>query len=170
MASNGAYRVTAGDKVLEISRTADGGYALNGEVLDVASVSRRGDMISCKFGNKIYDIYLVKNDESSYEIWLNHLIIPVKIEDPLAQLLAKFTKRAHSEDKFEIRAPMPGLITSIRVKVGDTIKKETPVATLEAMKMENEIRSPIDGTIKKIEVEKGARVEKGQRLITIESK
>lgn len=67
-----------------------------------------------------------------------------------------------------IKAPMPGLVKSIFVKVGDKVTKTTQVLILEAMKMENSIHSPSDGTVASIKTEIGNNVEKNQLLIELE--
>jgi biotin carboxyl carrier protein len=64
-----------------------------------------------------------------------------------------------------IKAPMPGLIIDLKVKVGDEVKQNDPLLILEAMKMENIIKSPGDGMVKNVKVKKGESVEKGQVLI-----
>lgn len=67
-----------------------------------------------------------------------------------------------------IKAPMPGLILEINVKVGQEVKENDNLLILEAMKMENSFSSPRDGIIKSIAVEKGDAVDKGQLLIEFE--
>ncbi len=66
-----------------------------------------------------------------------------------------------------IKAPMPGLVKSIFVKVGDEVTKTTQVLILEAMKMENSIQSPGNGIIATIKTEVGKNVEKNQILIEL---
>jgi biotin carboxyl carrier protein len=68
----------------------------------------------------------------------------------------------------EIKAPMPGLVVSIEVEKGQSIKTGDAVLILEAMKMENVIKSPIDGVIKSIKAEKSATVDKNTVLIEFE--
>ncbi|HEX3386534.1 MAG TPA: acetyl-CoA carboxylase biotin carboxyl carrier protein subunit, partial [Mucilaginibacter sp.] len=65
----------------------------------------------------------------------------------------------------EVKAPMPGLVLKISVKVGDVVKKGDNLFVLEAMKMENIIKSPADVTIRTIRIKPGDKVEKGQVLI-----
>lgn len=67
-----------------------------------------------------------------------------------------------------IKAPMPGLMIDIRVKVGDSVKPGQVVAVMEAMKMENDLPSALSGTVKEICVQKGAQVSTGDVLIVIE--
>ena len=63
---------------------------------------------------------------------------------------------------------MPGLVLSIMVEPGDSVKKGEGVMVLEAMKMENIIRTPADGIVKSIDVKKSDAVEKNQVLIKFE--
>jgi propionyl-CoA carboxylase alpha chain len=45
-------------------------------------------------------------------------------------------------------APMPGLLTRLEVKPGDTVEAGQPIAVIEAMKMENILRAPKATTVK----------------------
>lgn len=67
----------------------------------------------------------------------------------------------------KVPAPMPGLLKSISVQVGQSVKKGDPLFVLEAMKMENVIKSPIAGTLLSIPTESGKAIEKGSVLCTI---
>jgi biotin carboxyl carrier protein len=68
----------------------------------------------------------------------------------------------------QVRALMPGRVTSILVKQQEQIKEGTPLLILEAMKMQNEIISPADGKVKTIFVHEGETVKKDSVLIAIE--
>ena len=67
----------------------------------------------------------------------------------------------------QVKAPLPGVVLSIPVKVGDTVKASDTVVILEAMKMENEIVAPEDGTVATVNVNEGASVEAGSVLATL---
>lgn len=67
----------------------------------------------------------------------------------------------------KITAPLPGTITEIKVKVGDTVKDGDTVVVLEAMKMQNNIEAEGNGTVTAILVNKGDTVMEGDALITI---
>lgn len=67
-----------------------------------------------------------------------------------------------------LRAPMPGLIVQLRVKVGDTIAAGDGLVVMEAMKMENELRAQAAGTVRAVHVSVGAAVEKGALLVELE--
>ena len=64
-----------------------------------------------------------------------------------------------------LKAPMPGMVRSVSVSVGDKVEKNTQVIVLEAMKMENSITAGFAGIIVKIHVEVGMSVEKSMPLM-----
>ncbi|MDD7251789.1 MAG: biotin/lipoyl-binding protein [Prevotellaceae bacterium] len=66
-----------------------------------------------------------------------------------------------------VKAPLPGIINDIKVKVGDQVKAGQTVVILEAMKMENEITAETAGTVTSIAVNKGDNVMEGAVLVTI---
>jgi biotin carboxyl carrier protein len=67
----------------------------------------------------------------------------------------------------KITSPMPGSIIDIKVSVGDSVKKGTVIAILEAMKMENELLAPQDATVASINVTKGQQVNSGDLIMTL---
>lgn len=69
---------------------------------------------------------------------------------------------------YSVEAPLPGVVMSIPVKVGDAVKASDTVCVLEAMKMENAIHAGHDGTVASIAVSTGDSVLQGAVLITIE--
>jgi len=64
-------------------------------------------------------------------------------------------------------APIPGLILDVKVKVGDTVTAGQTVATMEAMKMENNIVTNDGGTVEEIRVQKGAEVATGDVIMMV---
>ena len=66
-----------------------------------------------------------------------------------------------------VKAPLPGTINSINVKVGDTVAVGQVVIVLEAMKMQNNIEAEYAGTITSITVNPGDSVMEGAVLLTI---
>ena len=64
-------------------------------------------------------------------------------------------------------SPLPGVIVSINVNVGDKVSIGQEVAVLEAMKMENSIESEFEGTVTAIHISQGESVLEGGDIITI---
>ncbi len=68
---------------------------------------------------------------------------------------------------FTLRAPIPGRVVKVPVKVGGTVKVGDTLLVLEAMKMENELRAPRPGVVSAIHAAEGTTVETGQDLISV---
>jgi biotin carboxyl carrier protein len=67
-----------------------------------------------------------------------------------------------------IYPPMPGKITELRIKVGDSVKVGDTICILEAMKMFNELKSGASGTVKEVTIEVGSMVTPDDLLVLIE--
>jgi len=65
-------------------------------------------------------------------------------------------------------APMPGLLTRLDVKPGDTVEPGQPVAVMEAMKMENILRAPKTATVKATPATAGDSVAVDQVIVEFE--
>jgi len=68
-----------------------------------------------------------------------------------------------------VASPMPGIIKSVDVDVGDKVNEGDTLCILEAMKMENPIVAPASGKISEVNVSSGQSVKRGDMLIVIET-
>ena len=68
-----------------------------------------------------------------------------------------------------LNAPLPGVIVSIDVQAGQTVKSGQQICMLEAMKMENVIRSDRDDVIAQVNVNAGDLVKHNQPLFTFQA-
>ncbi|NJN54151.1 MAG: biotin/lipoyl-binding protein [Anaerolineae bacterium] len=109
-------------------------------------------------------------DERPYEIVLDPDLTWIKAFSGIHRLEIKdldaTTSRPRSGDG-RIKAPIPGLITAIRVQVGDVVQVGQPILVLEAMKMENEIRAPLRGVVTAVHVQPGQTVAGSAVLVEI---
>ena len=64
-----------------------------------------------------------------------------------------------------VTAPIPGVIDSVKVKVGDAVTTGQELLVLEAMKMKNSIKSTRSGKIAAIHVAVGDHVAHGAALV-----
>lgn len=69
---------------------------------------------------------------------------------------------------YKVTSPLPGTVTAIKVKEGDTVTVGQSLMTLEAMKMENNIDALKGGVVKSVNVQAGATVMEGDLLMVIE--
>ena len=67
-----------------------------------------------------------------------------------------------------LKAPLPGVITEVKVAVGDEVKAGDVVIVLEAMKMANNLEAEKDGKVTAVLVSTGASVMEDTPLVVIE--
>ncbi|WP_299791912.1 acetyl/propionyl/methylcrotonyl-CoA carboxylase subunit alpha [uncultured Marivita sp.] len=67
-----------------------------------------------------------------------------------------------------IEAPMPGMVRSVFVEVGQAVTRGDRLAVLEAMKMEHSLLAARDGTVAEVMAAAGTQVEAGAVLIRLE--
>ena len=89
---------------------------------------------------------------------------PVKAEAPAP---APVAAPAPATGGKAVCSPLPGVIISIDVTVGQAVTKGQKLAVLEAMKMENEIQADCDGTVASILVNKGDSVLEGAEILKL---
>jgi biotin carboxyl carrier protein len=65
----------------------------------------------------------------------------------------------------ELSAPLPGTVTEVFVRPGDTIETGQVILVIEAMKMKNSIRSTRAGQIAEVLVDSGQTVAHKQPLV-----
>jgi biotin carboxyl carrier protein len=80
--------------------------------------------------------------------------------DEVLQLSEK-THSIPAETICEVIAPMPGDISKILVKAGQSVQPGDPLCVLDAMKMKNTIHAPQSGIIQEVLAEEGQTVDHG---------
>jgi 3-methylcrotonyl-CoA carboxylase alpha subunit len=68
----------------------------------------------------------------------------------------------------DVRASMPGLITDVLVKEGDTVAEGDSAVVMEAMKLIHNLACPVSGVVSQVMCVSGDKVEDGALLISIE--
>jgi propionyl-CoA carboxylase alpha chain len=90
----------------------------------------------------------------------------VKVCTPLqAELHARLPEKQKPDTSKLIMSPMPGLVVSVSVAVGQEVKSGEAVCIVEAMKMQNIIRAEADGVVKTVNASAGASVAADEILV-----
>ena len=85
-----------------------------------------------------------------------------------ARMKRRMAQRPSKSGIPTLNAPMPGVLTRLRVEEGDQVKAGEEIGVIEAMKMENSLRSPRDGRVLSIAVSQGDNLETNQLILRYE--
>jgi len=135
-----------------------------------------------KINENNYSVKIVSQENNTIDLEVNGTSYSVKMKEEIKTsktptLVRKPSKSApvepvkvnpSSSGKAKITAPIPGVILSLNVKVGDTIKENDLLLVLEAMKMENSIVAEKSGVVSAINVTVGQQVLQGEVMIELE--
>jgi len=82
-----------------------------------------------------------------------------------AELHARLPEKQAADTSRLIVSPMPGLVVSMDVQLGQEVKEGETVAVIEAMKMQNIIRAERDGVVKMVGAKAGDSVAADEVLV-----
>ncbi len=78
-------------------------------------------------------------------------VLDIRIWTPRqAELVTRMPRKTVAETSRQLLCPMPGLVVSIDVAVGDTVEAGQRLCTMEAMKMENVLKAERKARVRKI--------------------
>src|SRR5213594_927527 len=159
------YEVTLDDRRVRVELGGDGRFTVEDRVVaaDVRETVR-GRQWSIVLAGESHEVTVVTHDPVRLDV--DGLDVRVTVADERALSAGRGAVGART-GRVELRAPMPGLLKAVHVKEGDLVEADAPLATLEAMKMENELLAPSAGRIAKVRATAGAKVEAGAVLIVI---
>jgi biotin carboxyl carrier protein len=144
---------------------------VNGEEVDIAIAPDWLKQFSkCLIvGDRSYQVELELDHQGlPRTVWAVGQSVDVTVDFPGKGKLKRPRMTGMWGEGDQVRAPLPGKIIAMRVKVGQKVKAGDLVCLLEAMKMENELFSPRDGKVKEVLANEGDNVELDQVLVTLE--
>ncbi len=125
-----------------------------------------------KVAGRWYDVEVGAWEGDQVQAMVDGEPVMVRLEDVVAATPAVATEAdVESGDEAgdnAIRSPLPGVVLSIDVAVGDRVSAGGRVCMLEAMKMEQELVASRDGRVKAVRVQKGDSVLIGQTIVELE--
>jgi biotin carboxyl carrier protein len=177
----GPYTVTIDQRIYGVVPVSKNLVEADGIRHDVDLVSLDQRSFSLILDKKTYLVEMVSTKSTSLDFpngdaelgrtrafTVNGSRFNVRIDDDRSLLVRSLNRKAQSSGGIQIiRAPMPGLISRIEVRIEEEVTEGKGLLILEAMKMENEIRALGHGRVQSIHVQRGKTVEKGEPLVTI---
>jgi pyruvate carboxylase len=92
----------------------------------------------------------------------------INVRDLALEPDEKHRIKADPADPLQVGSPMPGLVVTVAVAVGDTVPAGYKLLTLEAMKMETTIYAERPGKVKELLVAPGTQVDTNDLLVRFE--
>jgi len=135
---------------------------------------RRGEEISVEIEpGKTLVIRLVnvgepdKDGRRAVTFELNGMTRETHITDKKVAPQTKTRPKADLADPLQVGAPIPGLIASISVTVGQKVTKGDKLLMMEAMKMQTTVTAPADGVVAELLCALGETVESKDLLVKL---
>ena len=116
-------------------------------------------------GGRPYFIYV---DDQLEEVMVESLVEVVpSIDGQIDTKAVGQSIRPKATHDGDITTAMPGVVVSVKVRVGDRLNVGDTVLIVEAMKLETEVHSPIAGEVLAIYVNEGDRVNPDEVLVAV---
>ncbi|MBA14332.1 MAG: hypothetical protein CL750_03070 [Chloroflexi bacterium] len=140
--------------------------------------------------SKWYKVSILDSDKDFVNVSVDGMFFKVSINDiqnfsantPVFSRIKNLMKNTFfnnsSEDKSvsndtvdsnkTFSSPLPGMIISVSVNVGDEIVIGDEICVLEAMKMQQSLKATWSGIVSSVEISSGDKVTTGQTLVIID--
>jgi pyruvate carboxylase len=136
---------------------------------------KQGEQISAEIDpGKTLEIRLIAvgetQDDGEVRVFfeLNGQPRTIRVADRKAKASTAARPKADGANPDHIGAPMPGVVASVAVTAGQTIKEGDLLLTIEAMKMETGLHAERDATVKAVHVQAAAQIDAKDLLIELE--
>ncbi len=137
-------------------------YTIDGKEyeVEIVNINEETNVANVKVNGKAFEVGMEKPTEEEKP--------KVTLGKPAEEDSEETTSSANVDTANAIKAPLPGTITAVNVKVGDEVKAGDTLLVLEAMKMANNIESDKDGKVTAVCVKEGQSVMEDDALVVIE--
>lgn len=134
-------------------------YTINGTKYEVAVGDIEENIVTVTVNGEEYKVEMEKQPEPEKK---KPVVRPV-VAAPQESASSKPASQSNA-----LKSPLPGVITDIKVAVGDEVQEDQPVVVLEAMKMANNLTAEKAGKVAAICVQVGQSVMEGDALVIFE--
>jgi len=138
-------------------------YTINGNVYEVSVGDIKDCQVEVTVNGQPYQVEMEPEKEPEKK---RPVVKPASQQPQAAESSA--TPAAQVNTQNAVKAPLPGVVTEVKVAVGDAVKAGDTVVVLEAMKMANNLQAEKDGKVTAVCVNPGQSVMEGDPLVVVE--
>ncbi len=135
-------------------------FTISGNDYEVEVKKLESGTAKIEVNGTVYNVELHKDERATKT--------PILVRSAVAQPKGSHKISKSSDVLFKVKAPLPGNIMQVYVKVGDEVAKDDKLLMYEAMKMENKLLAEKGGIVKTIKVQAGDAVLQDDVLIELE--
>ncbi len=148
-----------------------GGYdvTLDGKALGIRTEWQLGQPLFHATFNDYSVCLQIERNGAGYSLYHSGVRADVLVLNPVhAKLHALMPEKIAPDTSRYLLSPMPGLLVSLAVSVGQDVKNSEELAVIEAMKMENVLRAQRDGVVRVINAAPGDSLSVDQAILEFE--
>ncbi len=139
-------------------------YTINGNKYEVTIAGIEDNIANVVVNGEEYKVEMEKEPEPQKK----KVVVKPVAPQPTATQAPASGSNARVNMNNAVKAPLPGVITEIKVAVGDEVKAGDTVVVLEAMKMANNLDAEKGGKVTAVLVQEGESVMEDTPLVVIE--
>ncbi len=149
------WQVALGDEQFDV-KIGRKHIKVNGEKLDIALEYTPGDkLVVADIDGEELAVKLARTRTGWRMTTRGHIHTVRVLPHSIAPLASHMIEKIPPDLSKFLICPMPGLLVALHVKAGDAVEAGQPLATVEAMKMENILRAEKTGIVKSVNAEQG---------------
>lgn len=139
-------------------------YTINGNKYEVTIANIEDNIANVVVNGEEYKVEMEKEPEPQKR----KVVVKPVAQQQAAAPAQNSESSARVNMNNAIKSPLPGVITEIKVAVGDEVKAGDTVVVLEAMKMANNLDAEKGGKVTAVLVKEGESVMEDTPLVVIE--
>ena len=139
-------------------------YTINGNKYEVTIAGIEDNIANVVVNGEEYKVEMEKEPEPQKK----KVVVKPVAPQPTATQAPASGSNARVNMNNAVKAPLPGVITEIKVAVGDEVKAGDTVVVLEAMKMANNLDAEKGGKVTAVLIQEGESVMEDTPLVVIE--
>lgn len=138
-------------------------YTINGNKYEVAIEGIEENIATVTVNGEQFKVEMEKEPEPEKK-----KVVVRPAAQPAQESAPASSSSANVNVNNAVKAPLPGVITEIKVAVGDEVQAGDTVIVLEAMKMANNLETEKGGKVTAVLVKEGESVMEDTPLVVIE--